>query len=63
MTEIEAREVTERVQGTVQCQICGYWAAMEGYITPEKPNIINFVCPNIVNDVKCGAIEKVINPF
>lgn len=53
---VEALLKTEAVYGTVQCDHCGYWGRMDGYIEPQDKKRIKFVCPD------CNTVEFVSNP-
>lgn len=55
--DIKAFVAMEDATGTIQCNNCDYWGEMPGYINPESPKFITFVCP------KCDVIEKVLNPL
>lgn len=54
--EVYAEPQIEEVEGIVQCNACGFWGKMPGYINQMDNKIINFVCP------ECNALEQVKNP-
>jgi hypothetical protein len=54
--DLQAILAVERVWGVVQCNNCRYWDKMDGYIQPDNPKIIQFICP------ECGCVENVKNP-
>lgn len=55
--EVRGYMASEEVQGYVQCNQCEYWGDMTGYIDPDSPKFVLFLCPI------CEAIEKVVNIF
>lgn len=57
IVETEALVIMEEATGTIQCNSCDYWGEMTGFIHPDNPKSIDFVCP------ECSVVERVINPF